>query len=826
MSAATDYLQSYENYFWRYEDQGKVIAVPDGRTIGYTDQIINEIVFHLAAQGLPRFGSLLLAITATTTHGTDALEDIVRIVEARAKRTEEVEKGIWFLKLLAQVPPKMKQGNLRILLLQAVFMHRHNGVGRKNSTQILEELRIDPSIAQYPAARREKELTKLRMITSMINDFKTLAIISQELKDVPTILECISNLPSVTHAVGEMELEPRLKDQEDGFFDQLLDHHDTFHVGALVANLMSGLQISFHASLPSEQPLGGVADITNKGSFDKLLTSEYAFDDHVLLSRLANSEALYKHREVPPTDNNRTRVLLIDTTLQNWGTVRTISFATALAIAHHPRNKFPCRVFLVGQSYWEIAVATVTDIIEGLNYLDSSLDPGVGLESLFYREDLRGCEIFFLGTAASLTVPGMQRMMADPGKRIDFWIHPDEQGVLKLYLHPKRGKRLVQELSVPIEQIWSKTKGRKAGKPSLGATSYPILFPETRMKAIWTGKRFTYGLTKYKALVRLFAGHVDTTHGWEFITGGIRPMDNLKAVLTHDDLSVTVLFGTDKKEYSVITYPEGERIPVALDRRMIKVRDFYVEDNCFKSDLEHITVCVDLQGQVSEEASPKQKHTNWTPVRCKPTNFFRQVTRVSITMDDKLRFRKHDLLLDNGGIVIQHRGSGIGDKLTAVQNEAGTFTFPDGSFVVHNDNGILSLQSADAALPEIHLPTQLNTHLGLATADVYSGRSYYRLEPRIEVFVNDVSNRVSQVASLVVQCVDRVTLQQAKLMVINGLISCPDEASLAKLESVLAGFSYRIQRRGIEQREIPPTAFYHQYIESFITHIVNHGTEA
>ena len=112
MSVATEYVQSYQHYFWRYEDQGKVIAVPDGRTIGYTDQIINEVVFHLAAQGLPRFGSLLLAIAATTAHGLETLEDIAKIVERRTIRTDEMEKGIWFLKLLAQVPTEMKRGEI------------------------------------------------------------------------------------------------------------------------------------------------------------------------------------------------------------------------------------------------------------------------------------------------------------------------------------------------------------------------------------------------------------------------------------------------------------------------------------------------------------------------------------------------------------------------------------------------------------------------------------------------------------------------------------------------------------------------------------------
>lgn len=835
MSAATEYLESYGNYFWRYEDQGKVIAVPDGRTLGYTDQVIKEIVFHLAPQGLPRFGSLLLAIAATTAHGNDTLEEIMEIVRSKTKLSEsiekglseEIEKGLWFAKLLARVPSKFKQGNLRILLLQAVFMHSHNSVSAKKAAQILREIKATPSIAQYTLDWRENALTERQMINSLVADFKTLAIIGRELNDVPAILKRISDLPSVPHALEVLEPEHEPKGQEVSFVDQLMDHHDTFHVGALVTSLISGLQISFHASQPSEQPLGGVADITNKGSFDKLLTSEHAFDDHVLLSRLANSEALYKHREIPPADNTYPRVLLIDTTLKNWGTIRTISFAAALAIARHPKKKQPCRVFLVGKSYREIAVATVTDVIDGLNTLDSSLDPGVGIVDLFANENFKDSELFFLGTAASLAKPGMQRLSADPGKRIDHWIHPDEQGVLQVYKNPKRGKRFVQELKLSLDELWSKPKPRKKTSTTLSTTDYPILFPEMKMKDTWRGSQFMYGVTKNKALMRLYAGQINYTHGLELITSGIRPMDNLKAVITHDDLSVTVLFVTNTKEYTIISYPGGERIQVALDRRLHKARTFYVEENCFKTNVLRTTVCIDLQGRITEQDTVAHRSGQGVQFRNRANNFFNRIKQVSITMDNRLRFRKHDLVHERNWLYLRHRGHAMpGEKIIANDEIPGTYVFPDGSSVVHNPNGMLTLKSANPALPDIYLPTQLDVPLGAATADAFSGPMYYQKKPRIEVIVNDFVGHELKLASLINQCLNDVNLQRAEEMAKNGLIICNDEASFAKLESVMAGFSYRVQRRGLQQREMTPSAFYDQYIKSFITHIVNHGTNA
>jgi len=826
MSAATEYLQSYENYFWRYEDQGKVIAIPEGRTLGYTDQVIKEIVFHLAPYGLPRFGSLLLAIAATTPHGTDTLDDIMEIVEARAERTEAVEKGIWFAKLLEQLPPKIKQGNLRILLLQAVFTQSHNGVGPKKSTQILRELKAIPSISEYTVARREKVLTEQEISNSLVSDFKTLAIIGRELNDVPTIMKRISNLPSVTHALETLELEPRQKGQERSFVDKLQDKQDTFHVGALVASLISGLQISFHASLPSEQPLGGVADITNKGSFDKLLTSEYAFDDQVLLSRLANSEALYKHREVPPADNTYPRVLLIDTTLKNWGIVRTISFAAALAIAHHPKNKQPVRVFLVGKSYREIAVSTVTDVINGLNTLDSSLDPGIGIEDLFSREALKASELFFFGTETSLASPGMQRLSADSGKLIDHWIHPDENGVVRVYKNPKRGKRFVQELKLPLGKLWSKPKIRKVVSSTASFSKYPILFPEMRIKATWQGKEFLYGVTKSMALMRLYSGHVRSEHGWELIPGEVRRRDDLKAVITHDDLSVRVLFATQAKEYTIVSYPGGEVVKVAMDRRLSTKRVFYVEEGCFKTDVGHSTVCIDQKGQITEQALVGPRRSRGEPFRNRTNNFSRQMNNVSITLDDHLRFRKHDLIIRGSSIMIQHRVPRIGIKLKAVHKTQGTFTFPDGSSVVHNPNGMITLKSADPTLLDIHLPTQMDVPLGIATREAFTGPVYYQMKPRIEMILNPSFGQEAQLASLIDQGLNYVNLNRAEEMAKDGLIVCEDEMSFAKLDAILSDFSYRVRRRGLPQQKLEPLEFYNQYIKSFITHILNHGTNA
>ncbi|NJC27104.1 hypothetical protein [Neolewinella antarctica] len=828
MSVASRYLQSSENNFWRYEDQGKVIAVPGGCTLGYTDQVIGELVLSLAPHGLPRFGSLLLATAATTSQGVHTLNDVMAIVSSCVELTEEINEGIWFAKLLTEVPAQFKKGDLRIQLLRAIFKNSHNAVSVKRSHEILSELKAAPFTEQYANAGRGLALTEQQRITQIARDFKTLAIIGRELTSVQAILKRIADLPPV-QALAALELEPEQQEQEKSLINQLINHPETIHVGALVASLISGLQIPFHASLPSEQPLGGVADITNKGSFDKLLTSEYALDDHVLLSRLANGEALYKHREIPPADNVYPRVLLIDATLKNWGDIRTISFAAALAIAQHPKNKQPYRVFLVGKSYREIAFNTLVDVIDGLNVLDDTLDPGIGIEQLFSREDIKAGELFFLGTAASLKTPGMQRMSEELGKRIDHWIHPDERGVIKVYKNLRRGKRFVQELKVPLDKLWSEStlKNNKVVSTFFGTTNYPILFPEMKIKHTWAGDRFVYGLTVNNALMRLYSGKVSADSGWEFLSDGGRSTDILKAVITHEDLSVTALFTTDNQTYTVVSYPGGEPITIALDRRLTTKRTFYVEQELFKSILPDSTLCIDTLGHISQQNVTTRERTKKQKFHENSNNFFRKINQVLITDDELLRIRKHDLVCTDDKIYLHHRQYLEGSvKVVADEITPGTWTFPDGSSVVHNPDGMLTLVSANADLADVHLPTQLDVPLAGATADVFSGPAYYQKKYQIEIIINNASDYEPELIRIINECLDNVNLRRAEKMAKDGMIICHGAGKLARLESKLGGLSYRIYKRGLQQQEKIPMVFYDQYIKSFISHIVNHGTNA
>ena len=831
MSNATNYLQPYQDHYWGYADEGRVIETPYGLTLAYTEQLLQEFIPHLAPQGLPRFGSLILAVVSTTTNGLNALDSIWASLPEQVQRLDEVAEGYRFAKLLTEVPHKVRQGNLRIVLLQAIFQDSHNGVGLRKSGLIAEQVKSKTIVDQL-GELEARALTDYQSRAMVIADFKTLALAGRELKDVPAILQRIAGLPPVTEVLQELQPEQASKPAESSFVERLINHRDTFHVGALVPNLISGLQLSFHASLPSEQPLGGTADITNKGSFDKLLTSEFAFDDHVLLSRLANNEALYKHREVPPTDNDHPRVLLIDNTLKNWGTIRTLSLAAAIAIAEHPKNKQPCRFFLVGKSYREVNLATVPEVIEALRRPDPTLDPGVGITELLEWEDLRQAELFFLGAESSATTSGMQQLQADSRVSIEHWIHSDVQGVVRLYKHPKRGKRLVQELRLPLEVLWKKPTDRsrptQVSTSTKGFKTYPILFPEMRLKSTWRGTQFTYGITKSRCLVRLYGGNSNVDYGWEFIAADIRPKDNLKAAITNNDGSVSALFASDAKEYSVVNYPTGTRTTVPLNWRIARAKVFFTEEDVFKTNVDDKVISIDQEARIteSERVWLSDHYQDPAPIRQHPKSFFRDITRLSIN-SGMLCFRGHALEYDEKGIYInqQHRLL-QNEQAIATETAPGTWTFPDGSNLVHHSDGLLILQSPHRMIPTIYLPARLDTPLGAATEKVFTGPKYFQKQPLIDIHLKGVDEQWKELVLKVNTCLRNCNLSQVEKMLRNNLITCYDESTLAELTTALSTVDYEIRRRGLQQKVVPTDVFFEHYLQPFIDHILDHAAKA
>ena len=217
------YFQAYNNYFWQWEEEGNVIAVPNGNTIAYWPRV-KAILDKIHLQGLPRFGPFLLALAATSNNGAETIKGAVDTIRRRVedeRQKPELKSAEAFLNLLASLPKEYKSEHLQIRLLLTIFRASHNGLGFKNSQTILVQIKLDD-----PKQRRSFNKLPLSSAT-LKRDLKTLALLGEKYPSTNSILEAMLDLPEVEEVELESELPPN-KARKD-LIDELLEHPQNFY---------------------------------------------------------------------------------------------------------------------------------------------------------------------------------------------------------------------------------------------------------------------------------------------------------------------------------------------------------------------------------------------------------------------------------------------------------------------------------------------------------------------------------------------------------------------------------------------------------------------
>ncbi len=523
------YFNNYEHYFWQWEENGEVASIPNGQTIAYREYLV-EVLEALAPQGLPAFGAVLLALIVTNPSFSysdnnhlksagESLESVKSITKGFFQRKQYDSDGFEipnqntligkFLKDLAELPKDYKTSTKRILVLQTIFKDAHNKYSVKDSKKIIELLK------QKKVNLKKKEFS----LEAFKQDVRTLSFAHRDFPTKESILEKIASLPKINKESLEIDEENKQnfnQNKEIDLVEQLTENKETFVIGSLIKSLFAGLNIPFHNTQPSQQPLGGVSDLTNKGSYDRLLISEYANDDLIFLSRLANNEALFLNREVPPQQNDSERVFLIDISLKNWGTPKILAFAVAIAISSHPKSDINCHFYLIDEHrYRKIELESVHNVIQSLLFFGTGLMARKGLE-LFFEEktkelDLSNKEVFYLSSSEAIQEKLMQRTLEEHKKYISYWIHTDLEtkhkrntGKIIVYKKKQNSKTYIQTLNLNLDKLWANPP--KKNKKSKGKqTLYSLVLQSATKRKIELIKKIrdstTFSLREAKSKV-------------------------------------------------------------------------------------------------------------------------------------------------------------------------------------------------------------------------------------------------------------------------------------------------------------------------------------
>ncbi|MDB6070415.1 MAG: hypothetical protein JWL81_1586 [Verrucomicrobiales bacterium] len=330
------YLVPPPGYLWHWAADGSAVEWEDGTTVCLWMEL-HALLNHLAPHGLPPLGSILLVLMAAGKKQTTALvsarEAASRLTGSdAASRTSgsllgRVEN---VLASIAALPPDLTTGlPARAHLLRSLFEGVPHGRSPDESREIMERLDtwgLDPIRRKQPRllgiARLLRDLNAISAITNRINLTELGPLLRTGL-DSAGIRPATVPEPTAEPGGTLLPLLQRLELDPDP---------ELCAIAAIARRMVAMFALPRPAGFPQELPVGGISDITNRGPLDRLLPSELAAEDDMLMARLANHEALYFRRDSPPDEPASERLILMDSGIQLWGLPRLYALAAALGL--------------------------------------------------------------------------------------------------------------------------------------------------------------------------------------------------------------------------------------------------------------------------------------------------------------------------------------------------------------------------------------------------------------------------------------------------------------------------------------------------------------
>lgn len=826
------YLKSHENYFWEYQEEGSIVSFQDGHTIAYFDYI-KEVLFDLQEIGFPPFGSLLLTLYATSVDEENLYEQI------KYHFGDDEIPEILFT--LSDLPKQYKTGKNRLLVLRTIFEDAHNKISAYTTQRILKSRSLSAS-NWYSQPTKTDDSKAVQAVSS--RDLGCLISLSKKYKTVDDILNQIAGLVDVEEDVVVFEETNATTTTSDGdFVDDLINNSHTFEVGALVPRIWSGLSIPVHSSASSVQPLGGVSDIANKGDFDKLLISEFAYDDISFLSRLANNESLYIQKEIPPSKSKHERYILLDATLKNWGTPKTLAMSTMLAIAQHPKSDYKTSVYVIGEKATPIEIETVNDIIAAVKLVEPGLHASQGLVECIKLLPKNGqSEIILITEKSNLLNQAFAKQLTDSGNAINYLITTERSGGLDVYKRTKNSRKHVQHIHVPLEQIWNEKRPKYSPKEKHtdehSEDDVPILWGQQKQykKMFMTLSGEQYFISNTRCLYR-------SSYSSKERKGLIRVKQNLQIVhgeYAMSDDEILLMYNPHTKKITLLDLKTNKSIVTDFPHYEVNTTytlpNFFYRENAFWHTHGNNSWSIAKDGILThhhdlESKALKEAAASFTKLPNKVglnKSFLKKIPYVSIDSYGKLSFGNHILILINDLIKLEHF-SRVTAKVFS-QKDGEDFVFADGSRITVLTDGMIKLTSSDPAISPFWIPMVLDSYLGTASHHEFAGYTYYKKHTTATICLQDVGpNKLAVVKAVKMQL--ECGLKKAHEMILNApctFTTTFENGGYGHYISELrkCGATVELVTYTVDQETITPSLFYDRYIQPFIYVIEKHAANS
>lgn len=779
------YFQAPRHYFWRWAEAGGVAEWAHGATVAYRDELA-EVLAGLAPDGLPPLGALLLALGACaeswreSSEGLSVLNALLLALpadeapgapgpdELRAELGDVVD----FLDVIAALPPDLRTGFAKSHLLREIFRAAAPAVPAAEAGGLVSDWtsgRLDAALTAAAGPTRAHFRVDLAPLTQASRRFPTTASLALRLRtgltELPAPLPELPDLP-----------EPPPAD----LLTELAQDARTAGLARLAQRLVAALRIPLHAEGASDQPLGGVAGLTNRGSFDRLLLSELANDDLTLTARLVNNEALYLRREAPPAQEQPQRVVLLDTTLKMWGVSRVFGLAAALACAHH--GPAPAAAYALGGEHAEpLDLETKEGVVAALGALDPALHCGPALRAVLAGAGGAGAadagggvspsasplvERLLITEAQLAAEPAFGRYLAAARPQLRFLLTVDRGGELHFYEFTPAGRVLLGTTRYDLDALLFGpapapllTLPPASGElPAfLDCAPSPLFFPTVSIKpgthntfhnshlgvvAVTDARRLLYWPRKDTGARELLPVIEEGAYCFGELEGG--RVGLMVSHRYHKLLRYYAFSLTDGTVESVDLSAAVGEVKNSLEARFA-FPEFFI-----RLDEEMVifdTRTAELSKRrplVNKEASPSRVQPDFNAIKRflnNGYNVMQRVARLEVSAAGELLADGHALqLLASGQLKwanarqpTSHRAVAQADadaepvRLSANPHLPGRrHAWPDGSTAIVDARGLLHLRSADPDLPELTLVLVLGKATAAWAADgAVAGSPYF-----------------------------------------------------------------------------------------------------
>lgn len=454
-SNACDYFAAPANSFWQWQDEGHVIAWADGATIAFRHEL-RAVLERLRTQSLPPLGALVLLLAACRDNWA-APTSRLGTLQTMLVRNKRLYRA-WFLAgvtnrldRINRLPADLRHDSTAKAELAAMVFE---GQGDAAAPTIYD--RLLEALANGLEERYLPPWPNLNAVDGLLHD---LAWLDRGLDRVDERSLRMRLRTGLDQPPLPVELEIPSAGSARSLIAELKNDEELGGLARLAELLLAAVHLPTPVSQVEDLPLGGVTDISNRGSLDRLLLGELAHDDLTLAVRVAMNEALYLRRETPPRTPTRRRLVLLDAGIRMWGVPRVFATAVGLALAAGSKPGIEVRAFRAkGHELVPVDMTTAAGLTEHLAALDNRAHPGAALPALaeLVGAASQGGEEadVVLVTGDDVLVDGQfQRAFAEAQLEQIHLATVDRQGRFRLQLRSLRGRKLLREAQFSLDDV-------------------------------------------------------------------------------------------------------------------------------------------------------------------------------------------------------------------------------------------------------------------------------------------------------------------------------------------------------------------------------------